>query len=424
MSAGSGQRLLIDVTRTVDGGLHSGIQRVVRGLHGGSLACARDLAVEVHAVRFDGRHWFDIGTLPAHPLEGPGRAPGPGSLAIAPRRLNITRGDCLLLADASWYLNPWPAVDQAIAAGAVLAGYVHDLLPMQRPDWFKPGLSAGFAAHLQALLKRATQLFTGSRHVSSQLAALTGDCPVTVLTPASSLGRRSRRDPSSAAATPAPRSTASESCRDAYLAVATLEPRKNHRLLLDAFDELWRRGNDAKLVLVGAAGWRNASLLERIERHPELGRRLHWLQAVDDAALRQLYETARALLYLSEDEGFGLPVLEARELGCPVIASDIPALREAGGDWPFYLRPDDRQGLLQLLGSLPPRRPPPVLKRDWSDVGAELLRVLFSQPLFSGESPLSAGAPLPAAAPSLDATALTPVTALQLQAARGPCRLQ
>ncbi|MBK7000443.1 MAG: hypothetical protein IPH35_10875 [Rhodoferax sp.] len=45
-----------------------------------------------------------------------------------------------MLADASWYLDPWPAVDAALENGAVLAGFVHDLLPLQQPEWFKPEL--------------------------------------------------------------------------------------------------------------------------------------------------------------------------------------------------------------------------------------------------------------------------------------------
>jgi glycosyltransferase involved in cell wall biosynthesis len=114
--------------------------------------------------------------------------------------------------------------------------------------------------------------------------------------------------------------------------VGTLEPRKNQVTALRAFAE-YRAAHpdsDLALVLAGSAGWRYADVLETIDR---LGLKSHVrrIGSVTPGQLKWLYQQARALLFPSLYEGFGLPVLEAFMLRCPVIAADIPPVREITG---------------------------------------------------------------------------------------------
>ena len=118
--------------------------------------------------------------------------------------------------------------------------------------------------------------------------------------------------------------------RPHFLMVGTLEPRKGHRIALDAFDKLWAEGVDAALTIVGKTGWGIDHLVERIKHHPELGKRLVWHESVDDAELSRLYSSCDALIAASFAEGFGLPIVEAGHFGKPVLASDIPVFREVG----------------------------------------------------------------------------------------------
>jgi hypothetical protein len=113
-----------------------------------------------------------------------------------------------------------------------------------------------------------------------------------------------------------------------FLMVGTLEPRKGHRVALEAFEKLWAEGSDAELVIVGKTGWGIAHLTDRIRRHPEFGKRLIWREQVDDAELAALYARCDALVAASFAEGFGLPLVEAGHFGKPVLASDIPVFRE------------------------------------------------------------------------------------------------
>jgi glycosyltransferase involved in cell wall biosynthesis len=131
--------------------------------------------------------------------------------------------------------------------------------------------------------------------------------------------------------------------RPYFLILGTIEPRKNHLLLLKLWRELAAGGGDAApmLVLAGRRGWENASILAMIDRSPALKTAMVELAAPSDATLYGLMRHARALLAPSFAEGFGLPVAEALGCGCPVIASDIAAHREVGGDAPLYLHPLD-----------------------------------------------------------------------------------
>jgi glycosyltransferase involved in cell wall biosynthesis len=113
-----------------------------------------------------------------------------------------------------------------------------------------------------------------------------------------------------------------------FLIVGTIEPRKGHRGVLDAFEALWRIGVDCRLVIVGNPGWKMDDFILHLQTHPELGKRLFWLEQISDTALKQMYALSDCLIAASHGEGFGLPIVEATLHGKPVIARDIPVFRE------------------------------------------------------------------------------------------------
>lgn len=120
------------------------------------------------------------------------------------------------------------------------------------------------------------------------------------------------------------------------LMVGTIEPRKGQELVLDAFEELWQAGSTAQLIIVGKQGWLVEGLVDRLRNHPEQSQRLHWLEAISDEYLENLYKAATCLIAASEGEGFGLPLIEAARHGVHLIARDIPVFREVAGKHAAY----------------------------------------------------------------------------------------
>jgi glycosyltransferase involved in cell wall biosynthesis len=147
------------------------------------------------------------------------------------------------------------------------------------------------------------------------------------------------------------------------LAVATWEPRKGLDLLIKAFLNMKAEGlvRDYKLVLVGERGWKYTAVADLVRRNSDA---ILSLGFVNDVALAGLYRGAEAFVFPSKYEGFGMPVLEARACGAAVITSDLPELREAGGEAGIYIEPTE-EGIRNGILTAAKRRPAQGL--DWQD---------------------------------------------------------
>lgn len=124
--------------------------------------------------------------------------------------------------------------------------------------------------------------------------------------------------------------------RSSFLMVGTVEPRKGHAQVLQAFEILWRQNIEVNLFIVGNRGWLVDSLIDCLVHHVELGNRLFWLEGASDEYLEKVYSASTCLLTASYGEGFGLPLIEAAHRKLPVIARDIPVFREVAGRHAFY----------------------------------------------------------------------------------------
>jgi len=136
-----------------------------------------------------------------------------------------------------------------------------------------------------------------------------------------------------------------------FVCVATIEPRKNHLLLLNVWRRLAEKLGTAapKLVLIGRRGWENENAIDMIERCAAVSGHVIEASNMSDREMQAVLGGAQALLLPSFAEGFGMPVSEALAAGLPVICSDIAALREVGGEAPDYLDPLDGLGWLEAV---------------------------------------------------------------------------
>jgi glycosyltransferase involved in cell wall biosynthesis len=135
------------------------------------------------------------------------------------------------------------------------------------------------------------------------------------------------------------------------LALGTIEPRKNHVRLIEAFEIAVREQllpRDLELVIAGAAGWRSETILDRIVQSPAASRirRLGYVPAKD---LGALLTSAAAVAYVSLYEGFGLPVIEALACGAPTVTSNVSSMPEVAGDAAFLVDPHDVRSIASGL---------------------------------------------------------------------------
>lgn len=135
------------------------------------------------------------------------------------------------------------------------------------------------------------------------------------------------------------------------LMVGTLQPLKNHDVVLDAFEKsLFKKG--LSLVIAGKVGWDVDRLVKRIESHPLLNKQLFLLTRLDDASINYLYKKAFCLAFSTIREGFGLPTVEALQHGTPVLESNMPVLREVGGDFCRYFDPKSPDSFIDAITPL------------------------------------------------------------------------
>lgn len=172
--------------------------------------------------------------------------------------------------------------------------------------------------------------------------------------------------------------------RRSFLMVGTIEPRKGHRLILDAMEELWQAGLDWNLVIVGKQGWSMDDFALRLSKHPEKETRLFVLGHISDEYLERIYAKADCLIAASEAEGFGLPLVEAAHHGVPVLARDIPVFREVGGEYAMYFDGSSLESAKEgirayvqacLSGTIP--NPRKMEQLTWKESAAWLMDILL-----------------------------------------------
>jgi alpha-1,3-rhamnosyl/mannosyltransferase len=225
---------------------------------------------------------------------------------------------------------------------------VHDLSALRFPEWHPGDRSA---VHERALLRsiaHASHVLTGSQCIRRELIETYGVQPDKVT--AIPYGVDESYRPRSVEECAAALKTYGLVHKRYILMVGTLEPRKNLERVLDAYRRLPRREQAAlPLVLAGDAGWRSGAILEAMKR---LEGRVKHVGYVPAARLPYLYAGARATLYPSLYEGFGLPALESIAAGTPVLTSLGTAMEEFAGDAAVWVDPRNVDSVFHGLREL------------------------------------------------------------------------
>jgi glycosyltransferase involved in cell wall biosynthesis len=204
---------------------------------------------------------------------------------------------------------------------------VHDLVPLRFPDWVTPRTRSMHGRKYRNAARTCDLIFVNS--------AFTGEDVVGTLGVPS---ERVRVAHPGVREVFSPDGDRSDLGAPYVLTVATLEPRKNLRTLVESHRLL---GDDLVLAVAGGEGWGEQPLLD----DPRIRR----LGFVDDTELARLYRGAAVAVYPSRYEGFGMPIVEALACGCPVVASAHRSMDEASGEVALRADPDDPAALAAAI---------------------------------------------------------------------------
>ncbi|KML62734.1 hypothetical protein VL15_02375 [Burkholderia cepacia] len=220
---------------------------------------------------------------------------------------------------------------------------VHDLIPLTHAEYCRPGTDEAHRRRIHTALRHADGLIANSRDTLEALRteARLGDLPL----------------PPTTIAHLAPgfiaHPLASRPPLDVpyFVMLGTLEPRKNHWFML----HIWRRlvetyGQEApKLVIIGRRGWECENIVDMLDRCKAIRGAVIEEANCSDERLHAWLQHARALIFPSFVEGYGMPLVEALALGIPVLASDLPIFQEIAGNIPDYVDPLDGPGWLARI---------------------------------------------------------------------------
>ncbi|MBQ8983572.1 MAG: glycosyltransferase family 4 protein [Lachnospiraceae bacterium] len=326
-------RIYIDVTNLIRVTFVTGIQRVVREV---VLRMLRKEEFDVVLMNYnEGYQIFesvDVSRFTAY-FE---RNEGEKSEIVINRKIDLNQmqpGDVFFDIDSVWNLPLRRSVllPELKANGVKIAVYVYDIIPITHPQYCHGQTVYKFMNYIGAYLQYADLIIASAQSTLDAIDELLDQLELPHIPGVVSwLGSDFSSKTFQAEDVAEEAQTAVEAGRY-VLMIGTIEPRKNHTLVLDAFDNrLFDQG--VNLILAGKIGWNVDTLQKRIESHPMLHKQLFFLEGMNDATIDYLYKHAFCVAFPTFNEGFGLPIIEAFQRGTPVLASDIPILREVGGE--------------------------------------------------------------------------------------------
>lgn len=285
------------------------------------------------------------------PLEAPGgRRLGLVHLrdALGPE-IDWRPGDALFSPASDWWHKDLTVLRALAEGGVALSALCYDLIPLTHSHYYGSEDIERFRAYWETMFTHARSVIVNSHCIRQDVLAYCSRAGLPVgsvdVVP---LACFDPVEPPASAPLPAGLAPGRFA-----LFVSTIEPRKNHALLLAAWRRLCREGvpqrHGFKLVFVGRRGWMVDDVLREIDSPGAYADTLVHCERLDDAGLEQLYRACAFGLYPSRYEGFGLPVIEAYARGKAVIASTGGSLPEAVAGLSPCLDPDDVDGWTALL---------------------------------------------------------------------------
>lgn len=208
--------------------------------------------------------------------------------------------------------------------------FIHDLIPITYPEYCSPGEDIRLKDKLDYILKYGQGIITNSQATLDEVNNYAKTkLPATVAKLATEIKE--------AEDLPRPIN------KPYFVMLSTIEPRKNHLLILQIFRRLAEQDpeNCPHLFIIGKRGWEAEQVFDLLDRSTTIKKVVTEVKNCQDAELINYIKHSQALLFPSFAEGYGLPLIEALALNTPVIASNLPVFNEIAADIPEYIDPLD-----------------------------------------------------------------------------------
>lgn len=207
---------------------------------------------------------------------------------------------------------------------------IYDLLPFTHPEYFPPEIPLVLAGyyHVVRRANRCGFISEYTQHIyCKRLKRADVDSGVVLPLGCDALGPRSERPALNRPLT--------------FSVLGTVEPRKNHDLILEAFEPLLRQVEGLNLYFIGKMGWVDSQFTQKVHAlNSTKNSGFRFFATPDDGTIKSCIEQSRATIYVSAAEGYGLPPVESLWLGTPVIASNsVPSVKRLGSRGIHYVEP-------------------------------------------------------------------------------------
>lgn len=236
--------------------------------------------------------------------------------------------------------------------GVKIVTQLYDLIPITHPQFCHENTVVNFMLYVGANLKYADLIITSADATTQALNDLTDklglDRKKSIVVPLGCDFTKKENVSPQDDVDPEVKKIATGKY---ILMVGTIEPRKNHSLVIDALESgLAQMG--VKAIFAGRIGWNVADLENRMKNHELYNKSLFFVERPNDATIDYLYKNAFVVAFPTFNEGFGLPMIEAFERQTPVVASDIGVLHEVAKDFADYFNPNDKNDLVKCIKNL------------------------------------------------------------------------
>lgn len=299
--------------------------------------------------------------------------------------IQLHAGSKILFPDSSW---DWEDVliIEAEKKHAEIYTVIYDLIPLLYDDVHPKQVRENYKKWIHAAMAYSEGLICISKTVADDIEKYYSECDFTRNKPLSVYYIHLGFDIPSA--NQSVRAEIKNFVRNnkTFLMVGTVEPRKNHKLALQAFMQILSVNNDSnvRLLILGKDGWQNEEFKEMYRLlSDELRKNILWIQDANDSEVSWSYQNCTALLYPSKVEGFGLPIVEAAYFNLPILCSDTPIFREITQGYAAYFSPDDvdaiKNAIMNWLGDDDYPQTKNIRLYNWKHTAQEVLSIVNGQ---------------------------------------------